>query len=94
MKNIKIIPVSCSFQVPLTEKQWNALNAIDNTESYIHDIASGYETKEIKKLMKNGCYNLNYNEHFGRNLFFDASFIDVQKTHKAIKRFLKILDKQ
>jgi len=44
--------------------------------------------------MKNGCYNIEWNGHFGRNIFFDVEEENVQKAKIAITRFVKILDNQ
>lgn len=74
------------YCVPLTEKQWNALNAIDKR--------GDDRWEEVhRKLEKAGVIDrtIEYNGHFGSNLFFAVE--RAEELHKVLKAVERLVSK-
>ena len=98
---IEIIKTEISYCVPLTIEQWNSLEKTQKTigvrgeyQAPVHEVAYGYETPDIKKLMVEGCYDLEWNGHFGRNFYFKCRYEDSKRATQAVTKFIKSLTKK
>lgn len=86
----------CEYSIPLTNAQWTALNVQtvrrglrgEYTES-LYCTADGYEHPEIAKLKKAGCYDLNWNGHFGQNFLFKCYSSDSKRAKMAVDTFFR-----
>jgi hypothetical protein len=90
-KTIKIICTRLSFTIPLTVEQWEKLNAKDDDGNEIHEVASGYESQSVKNLYKGGCFDLEFDGHFGRNFFFSCYTENIKKAKRAVTKFIENL---
>lgn len=76
---MKAILTQLHYCVPLTDKQWKRLNRIN---------ARGDDRTDIDPaLEKSGANNIEFNGHFGRNIFFS---IDKEK---HLIRVLKTIER-
>jgi hypothetical protein len=95
---MKIIPTQNSFCVPLTYPQWECLNQ-QKTETGVrgeyqtelYSVIPNEEHPAIKRLMKAGCFNLEWNGHFGMKFYFTCYYEDIKKTHRAVTKFVESL---
>jgi hypothetical protein len=82
-----------SICVPLTDEQWNRL------DNWGHDAPNPYDEqlKLIKMLEDVGAYDVDWNGHFGQNIFFtaDADFetCEYGRTHveAVVKKIEELL---
>lgn len=72
--------IQTSYCVPLSEKQWKSLNAINDRSDDRWDEVNG-------KLTKAGAFHLEYNGHFGRNFFFAI------RTGTPLSPILRVLER-
>lgn len=93
---MKIILTKSCFCIPLTKKQWNALDERvgGNCYSNIH-MPTRFEStsKEMTKLLESGCDDIDWDGHFGRNFFFSAKKNDIIKVQKAVIKFFDKITK-
>jgi len=76
---------SINYCLPLTEKQWDNLGKI--RDNWLNEETTAYNIFTIVE--KIGVYNLNWDGHFGRNLFFNIEHKDKNKTIKNFKLWIK-----
>lgn len=78
--------VKSSFAVPLTDAQWEALNAKDDEGNEKYGVR--YSRNPIQCLYEAGCEHLDWNGHFGQFFFFDANTEDIKRAKKAVTKFV------
>lgn len=89
----KIELIKCSYAVPLDEKQWEKLNETDSDGNDVFSVIMGREAPEIKKLVEAGCYDFEWDGHFGRNFYFDCDTADRKNALKAVRKFIRFLSR-
>lgn len=95
MKPVEVIATRTHFCVPLTEDQWDALDERDAiSRERIHCDYCGKTSKELDALTKAGCENIDWNGHFGRNLFFSAETEHINSAKKAVVKFFDKITKR
>lgn len=81
---MKALITQTHYCVPLTPKQWDNLNRYDkNGEDRWDEVCA--------KLKKAGAENIEYNGHFGMNIFF--SLEKTRHLPRTMKAILKIVSK-
>ena len=84
---MKIEITQYSICIPLTKRQWDRLARIDDTGT---EKAYHHYQRFIHSLEEAGASNINFNGHFGSNIFFNVEKLeDADKVRQLLQKLLK-----